>query len=136
MSPRGDEAERQRSVLPLPLKDDSWKEMKKVMDSGESNDCRNVERKAGFRGLEDEERNEKGGPVDMAWVGHGVPKLPVEWGTNARPDCPRNPIKGSGDVSERLWESVKVFVDDVSETAEKLVKRPRIVEIGIRGWRR
>ena len=84
-----------------------------------------MEREAGFRGLKDKEGDEKGGPVDMAWVGHGVPKLPVEWGTNAIGQIAQGtPSKAQVMCQERLWESVKVFVDDVSETAEKLVKAP------------
>ena len=123
--------ERQRSILPLPLWPDSVKEMEKVMASGE------FKRLMGTWG---EKRKMNPSQIQrgmrksglLIWHGLVVVGLNFLWtGTKGMGKiCQKPATAGQSACLQRLWESVKTFVDDTSEVKEKLVKSP-----GREGWK-
>ena len=117
--------ERQRSVLPLPLKDDSWKEMKKVRDSGEFKRLAGTWKEKQALGASKTKKEMRKVGL-LIWHGLVTASLNFLWsgGRTLGQIAQGTPSKAQVMCQERLWESVKVFVDDVSETAEKLVKAP------------
>ena len=116
---------RQRSILPLPLKDDSKSELLKLVQSEEYKRLAGTwkdKRAAGASRTKKEMR--KVGL--LIWHGLMTAALNFLWNggrSNGRV-CTSPPSRGQQLSQERLWEASKVFVDDVSETSEKLVKAP------------
>ena len=117
--------ERQRSVLPLPLKDDSWKEMKKVMESGEFKRLAGTWKEKQALGASKTKKEMRKVGL-LIWHGLVTASLNFLWsgGRTLGQIARGKPSKAQLMCQERLWESVRVFVDDVSETTEKLVKAP------------
>ena len=129
--------ERQRSVLPLPLKDDSWKEMKKVMESGEFKRLAGTWKEKQALGASKTKKEMRKVGL-LIWHGLVTASLNFLWsgGRTLGQIARGKPSKAQLMCQERLWESVRVFVDDVSETTERSLLRPLTVETGTRGWRR
>ena len=121
----GERQDRQRSILPLPLKEDSLRELKKILASGEYKRLAGTwkdKRAAGASKTKKEMR--KVGL--LVWHGLIIAGLNFLWNggrSNGRV-CTSKPSKAQLLCQDRLWEASKVFVDDASETPDKLVKAP------------
>ena len=126
----GAERGRQRSILPLPLWDDSKSALKEVFESGEfkrlagtwANKKQNKEKAARLsrkKGL-------------LIWHGLVVTFINHMWtggGSSAR--VPEGPPSESQKLAlEQLWGFVRDFVDDSSETAEKVPRSPAMGDWG------
>jgi len=122
VEPHGEEEqERQRSVLPLPLKEDSLKELKRIIASGEYRRLAGTWKEKQNMGAS---KTRKSGL--LIWHGLMTAALNFLWsgGRSQGRICSGRPSKAQSLCQERLWEAVKVFVDDTSETKERLVKAP------------
>ena len=124
--PPGEEGqERQRSVLPLPLIPDSAKELKKVWDGEEYRR---------LMGSWSEKKKMNPGQVQrgmrrsglLIWHGLLVAGINYLWSGCRWTSriCSRKPSQAQQGCLDRLWKTARLFVDDVSEVKEKLVKSP------------
>ena len=121
----GEGEERQRSLLPLPLWPDSVDEMMKVLSSGEFKRLMGTwseKKKLSHSQLQRGMR--KSGL--LIWHGLMVLGLNFMWSGCKKMGrvCNRKPTSAQSACLQRLWESVRHFVDDNSEIKEKLVKSP------------
>ena len=124
--PPGEEGQgRQRSTLPLPMLPDSVEELRKIWDGEEyrrlmgswstkkkmsANQVQRGMRKIGI----------------LVWHGLMVAGLNFLWGgcRMAGKTCHRKPSVSQQACLDRIWKVARMFVDDVSEVKEKLVKAP------------
>ncbi len=121
--------ERQRSILPLPILHDSRQEVLKVLSTGD------FKRLAGTWKTK---QQMKAGKVEremrriglLAWHFLLCLGLNFLWtgGRSVGGVCLRDPTKAQKRCLDHLWESAKLFVDDRSETKEKLLKAPNTEE--------
>ena len=124
--PSSEEAdERQRSLLPLPLKMDVAESVKGMMEkkeyrrlAGTWKDKRNV----GSAKVQREMRKQG----MMAWHCAVTLGLNYLWSScrSGGRVCRKKPSKAQELCQERIWLAVRHFVDDHSEVKEKLVKAP------------
>ena len=127
----GAEGSRQRSLLPLPLLPDSITEMSKLFETGE------FKRLAGSWGSK--KTNKEKAAKEMRRVGllvwHGMVVCLVNFlwcGGGAKGPVHRGAVsKAQKLANDRLWNLVRDFVDDHSETKEKLPRSPDMGE-----WRK
>ena len=128
--PPGEEGqERQRSVLPLPLNPDSVTEIRKVWDGEEYRR---------LMGSWSEKKKLNPGQVQrgmrrsgiLIWHGLLVTGINYLWsGCRWRSKvCNRKASSAQQACLDRLWKAARLFVDDVSEIKEKLVKSPGAAE--------
>ena len=128
----GAEGSRQRSLLPLPLLPDSITEMSKLFETGE------FKRLAGSWGSK--KTNKEKAAKEMRRVGllvwHGMVVCLVNFlwcGRGAKGPVHRGAVsKAQKLANDRLWNLVRDFVDDHSETKEKLPRSPDMGEWGKR----
>ena len=111
---------RQRSVLPLPLLEDSRTELQKLFNEGE------FRRLAGSWANKKQNKEKAAKLIRKAgmliWHALLVTALNVLWtsgGAGGRV-CRSEPTKAQRMALDRLWERVRDFVDDSSETQEKV----------------
>eukprot|EP00435_Cladocopium_sp_Y103_P035992 s493_g9.t1 len=118
----GGDGRRQRSLLPMPLLPDSKTELRKVWDTGE------FRRLAGAWGAKKSGKEKAAREMRriglLIWHGLVVTFLNFLWrGGVAKSRVPSGePTKAQRMAQERLWETVKDFVDDTSEVVEKAQK--------------
>ena len=120
-----EEQERQRSVLPLPLKEDSLNELKKIIASGEYRRLAGTWKEKQNMGASKTKKEMRKSGL-LIWHGLMTAALNFLWsgGRSQGRIFSGRPSKAQSLCQERLWEAAKVFVDDISETKEKLVKAP------------
>ena len=121
----GQEGVRQRGILPLPCLDDSKEAVRQVLASGE------YKRLAGSWS---QKKNLGHGKVHremrkqglLIWHFLVVTALNFLWcGMKAGGRvCVRAATAAQKSAHDRIWQAVRIFVDDVSEVKEKLVKAP------------
>ena len=121
----GQEGVRQRGILPLPCLDDSKEAVRQVLESGE------YKRLAGSWS---QKKNLGHGKVHremrkqglLIWHFLVVTALNFLWcGMKAGGRvCVRAATAAQKSAHDRIWQAVRIFVDDVSEVKEKLVKAP------------
>ncbi len=119
--------DRQRGVLPLPILNDSRKEVGVILSSG---DYRRL------AGTWKTKQQMKGGKVAremrriglLTWHFLLCCGLNFQWtgGKSVGGVCLRDPTKAQKKCLDHLWESAKLFVDDRSEVKEKLLKAPSL----------
>eukprot|EP00438_Fugacium_kawagutii_P004408 Skav228593 [mRNA] locus=scaffold1161:70199:75552:+ [translate_table: standard] len=128
--PRGLRTKRQRGLLPLPLMDDSVEELQKLFATGE------FKKLAGPAGSGKKSRvgKEKAGKATrrsglLIWHALVTTVINVMWTGGGRTGRVHSgPVsKAQEDARQRLWNSVKVFLDDGSESQEKV---PRSLAVG------
>ena len=126
MEPSTEEAdERQRSLLPLPLKKDVKEMVKNFLEKKEYRRLAGTwkdKRASGSSKVQREMRKQG----LMAWHCAVTLGLNFLW-SSCRSDgrvCNKNPSKAQELCQERIWQAVRHFVDDLSEVKEKLVKAP------------
>lgn len=124
--PPGNEGEeRQRSILPLPLKPDSITEIKKIWEGEEYRR---------LMGSWSEKKKMSANQVQrgmrrtglLVWHGLLVAGVNYLWSGcrwRSKP-CYRKPTKAQQACLDRFWKATCLFVDDVSEIKDKLVKSP------------
>eukprot|EP00438_Fugacium_kawagutii_P035839 Skav200291 [mRNA] locus=scaffold2127:399954:400490:+ [translate_table: standard] len=121
---------RQRSLLPLPLKDDSVEVLKAFLNDGE------YRRLAGTTAAKKKEKASKLARKNGLLIWHGLVTglLNTMWsGGGANAPVHQGPVTtAQPKAQDRLWEAVKIFVDDVSETSDKVPKSPALGEWGKR----
>eukprot|EP00435_Cladocopium_sp_Y103_P046347 s1615_g13.t1 len=126
----GQGGRRQRGILALPLLPDAKAEIEKVFSSGE------FRRLAGTWGTKKQNKEKAARQIRRAglliWHGLVVTSLNFLWtgGGKAGKVCHEEPTQAQQMALDRLWEVVKDFVDDTSETAEKVPKSPTLGEWG------
>ena len=126
----GPRKRRQRSLLPLPLKEDTITEMKKLFETG------GYKRLAGTwserKGNKEKAQKVARRTGMLIWHGLLVTMLNVMWtGGGKKGDLHQGPVSKSQELaSDRLWQAVKTFVDDTSESNEKVPKAPQMGEWG------
>ncbi len=117
--------ERQRSLLPLPLKKDVAEAVKVMMDKKEYRRLAGTwkdKRAAGTSKVQREMRKQG----LMAWHCAVTLGLNYLWSScrSGGRVCHRKPSRAQELCQERIWQAVRHFIDDVSEVKEKLVKAP------------
>eukprot|EP00435_Cladocopium_sp_Y103_P065934 s1385_g28.t1 len=126
----GGDGRRQRSLLPMPLLPDSKTELRKVWDTGE------FRRLAGAWGAKKSGKEKAAREMRriglLIWHGLVVTFLNFLWsGGVAKSRVPSGePTKAQRMAQERLWETVKDFVDDTSEVKEKVPRSPEMGDWG------
>ena len=121
----GQEGERQRGVLPLPCLEDSFAVISQVLESGE------YKRLAGSWGQKKSmttakvhrEMRKKG---MLIWHFLVVMYINFMWNgmRSTGRVCRRAATVAQKAIQDRIWTVVRVFMDDTSETSEKLLKSP------------
>eukprot|EP00438_Fugacium_kawagutii_P000873 Skav218505 [mRNA] locus=scaffold1564:7454:12902:+ [translate_table: standard] len=131
----GERIKRQRSLLPLPLMEDSVKELKELFDSGE---FRKLAGPAGS-GKKQKAAKEKAGRATrrsglLIWHGLVVTLINIMWTGGGRAGrVHQGPVsRAQEEAQQRLWQAVKTFLDDTSESKEKV---PRSLAVGEWGAR-
>ena len=128
----GTEGTRQRSLLPLPLLPDSATVLSKVFETGE------FKRLAGTWGAKKLNKEKAGKEMRrvglLIWHGLVVTLLNFLWsgGRAKGPVHQGQPSKAQRMANDRLWGLVKDFVDDSSESKDKLPRSPDMGEWGKR----
>ena len=116
---------RQRSILPLPLKGDTRAELVKLLQSGEYKRLAGTWKDKQAAGASRTKKEMRRVGL-LVWHGLMTAALNFLWNggrSNGRV-CGGPPSKAQELCQARLWEASKVFVDDTSETTDKLVKAP------------
>ena len=120
----GEERSRQRSLLPLPLWKDSRDALAALFDSGE------FRRLAGSWATK-KANKEKAARLSrknglLIWHGLVVTLINHLWsgGGSKAAVCLQEPSKAQTGALDRLWIVVRDFVDDTSESKEKVLKSP------------
>ena len=115
---------RQRSLLPLPLYEDSLAEIRTITESGE------FRRLAGAAGAKKKSGDKAGRAMRriglLVWHGLSVLVLNQLWtggGQGGRAPC-GPPTKAQRMAQDRIWDQVKRFFDDTAEVKEKVVRAP------------
>jgi hypothetical protein len=129
-SSSGQRNRRQRSLLPLPLWDDSVTELKKLQEEGEF-------RRLAGSWAEKKTNKDKAGRLSrkvglLVWHGLTVTVLNFLWtGGGGKGEVAAGPPgKAQSQALDRIWELVKVFVDDNSESTSKVPRSPEMGEWG------
>ncbi|CAJ1461453.1 unnamed protein product [Effrenium voratum] len=128
----GEGGPRQRSLMPLPLWTDVQEELKKVLESGE------YKRLAGSWAAKKQQKQKAAKAVRrsglLIWHGLVVILLNHLWtgGGNRGRVHQGSTTLAQQRALERLWEVVKVFCDDASESKDKIPKSPSMGEWGNR----
>ena len=129
-SSSGQRNRRQRSLLPLPLWDDSVTELKKLQEEGEF-------RRLAGSWAEKKMSKDKAGRLSrkvglLVWHGLTVTVLNFLWtGGGGKGEVAAGPPgKAQSQALDRIWELVKVFVDDNSESTSKVPRSPEMGEWG------
>ena len=129
-SSSGQRNRRQRSLLPLPLWDDSVTELKKLQEEGEF-------RRLAGSWAEKKMSKDKAGRLSrkvglLVWHGLTVTVLNFLWtGGGGKGEVGAGPPgKAQSQALDRIWELVKVFVDDNSESTSKVPRSPEMGEWG------
>eukprot|EP00438_Fugacium_kawagutii_P011318 Skav205073 [mRNA] locus=scaffold142:449288:454273:- [translate_table: standard] len=131
-SSSGSRERRQRSLLPLPLWSDSKDELMKLKEEGE------YKRLAGSSGAKKAAKEKSGRVMRRAglliWHGLVVTLINTLWtGGGKGGDVHRGETtKAQAAALDRLWQAVKDFVDDVSESKDKVPKAPSMSTWGTR----
>ena len=117
--------ERQRSLLPLPLKKDVAEAVRSMMEKREYRRLAGTwkdKRAAGTSKVQREMRKQG----LMAWHFAVTLGLNYLWSgcRSGGRVCHRKPSRAQELCQERIWQAVRHFVDDMSEVKEKLVKAP------------
>ena len=126
----GREGRRQRNVLPLPLLPDSITELEKLFEHGE------FRRLAGTwgakKGSKDKAAKEMRRVGLLVWHGLATCLMNFLWsGGGAQGPVHVGPITKAQQLSlDRTWELVKDFVDDTSESKDKVPRSPEMGEWG------
>ena len=124
-SSSGQRNRRQRSLLPLPLWDDPVTELKKLQEEGEF-------RRLAGSWAEKKTNKDKAGRLSrkvglLVWHGLTVTVLNFLWtGGGGKGEVAAGPPgKAQSQALDRIWELVKVFVDDNSESTRPLIRSCR-----------
>ena len=126
----GTDGRRQRSLLPIPLLPDSQEEIKKLFEGGE------FRRLAGTWGVKKSNKERAAREMRrigmLCWHGLVITFLNFMWsGGGAKGQVPvGNPTHSQKMAQDRLWETVRDFVDDNSETKERIPRSPAMGEWG------
>ena len=126
----GERNRRQRGLLPLPLWEDSLTELRKLKEEGE---FRRLAGTWGERKGNKEKAAKQSRKVGLlVWHGLAVVLLNFLWtgGGGAGEIARGSPSKGQSKALERIWEMVKTFVDDCSESTSKVPRSPEMGEWG------
>lgn len=121
---------RQRGVLPLPLLPDTVKELKGLFESGE------FRRLAGSWAAKKQNKEKAGKEMRriglLLWHGLAVCLVNFLWcgGGRKGPVHQGTVTKAQQMALDRLWSTVRNFVDDTSETKEKIPRSPDMGEWG------
>ena len=121
----GGGGDRQRGVLPLPVLPDSRDAVRRIVEGGEYKRLAGgTKAKKDLGGAKVHREMRKNGL--LTWHFRVTLALNFLWsGCRGRGRiCDRGPTKAQKLCQDRLWEAVKRFVDDTSETNEKYVKAP------------
>jgi len=126
MEPSTEEAdERQRSLLPLPLKKDVKEMVRTFLEKKEYRRLAGTWKEKRASGTSKVQREMRKQGL-MAWHCAVTLGLNFLW-SSCRSDgrvCNKKPSKAQELCQERIWQAVRHFVDDLSEVKEKLVKAP------------
>ena len=121
----GQEGERQRGVLPLPCLDDSFEVISQVLDSGEYKRLAGSwsQKKAMNTAKIHREMRKKG---MLIWHFLVVTSINFMWNgmRSTGRVCRKKATVAQKAIQDRIWQAVRVFMDDTSETSEKLLKSP------------
>eukprot|EP00435_Cladocopium_sp_Y103_P048232 s510_g14.t1 len=126
----GPKGKRQRSLLPIPLWPDSQTELSKIFEEGE------FKRLAGTWGSKKNSKEKAGKEMRriglLCWHGLVISFLNFLWSGRGKtsPMPPGTASKAQKMAQDRLWELVKDFVDDRSETTDKVPRSPIMGEWG------
>ena len=121
---------RQRGVLPLPLLEDSKVELRKIFENGE------FRRLAGSWANKRQNKEKAAKAIRrigmLVWHGLVVTALNVLWtgGGGSAQICTTEPTKSQQMALDRLWDRVRDFVDDSSESSDRVPKSPTLGEWG------
>eukprot|EP00438_Fugacium_kawagutii_P004851 Skav221072 [mRNA] locus=scaffold3118:298387:301731:- [translate_table: standard] len=121
---------RQRSLLPLPLKEDSKLALRELFESGE------YRRLAGTWGAKKDAKTKAAKVARktgmLIWHGLLVTTVNVLW-TGGSKDAAihSGPVTKAQEMAlERFWEAIRAFVDDTSESKEKVPRSTGVGEWG------
>ena len=126
----GDSGRRQRGILPLPLLPDARAEMEKLFNEGE------FRRLAGSWGAKKQNKEKAAKQIRrsgmLLWHGLVVTGINALWtgGGNSGKVHRGGPSKAQQMALARIWDVVRDFVDDRSETQEKVPRSPTLGEWG------
>eukprot|EP00438_Fugacium_kawagutii_P005653 Skav226155 [mRNA] locus=scaffold3275:8981:13610:+ [translate_table: standard] len=125
---RGDRARRQRSLLPLPLLEDSVTALRNLFETGE---FRKLAGSGSSKTRPGKEKAAKASRRTGLLVWHGLVTMVINalWtgGGKGGQVHEGGVTKAQQKAMDRLWTTVKRFVDDTSESKEKV---PRSVPVG------
>ena len=121
----GQEGERQRGVLPLPCLTDSIEVVTQVISSGEYKRLAGSwsQKKGMAHGKVHREMRKRG---MLIWHFLVVMAINFMWNgmRSVGKVCWRQASKAQKMAQDRIWESIKTFMDDLSEVKEKFAKAP------------
>ncbi len=121
----GERKERQRSILPLPCLVDSRESVKEVWSSEEFRRLAGTwSKKKGMSSSKIHREMRRMGLLVWHFLVVGALNFLWEGSKPSGRVCLATPSKSQQLALDRLWNAVKVFMDDTSESSEKILKCP------------